>query len=191
MIRITSGKYKNRKIASSLKGNKEVEYRPTSDRTRQAIFNIIANAKFMPDNFLAGAVVADIFCGSGSVGIEALSRGAKLVIFIDKLAEQIKLAKANIEYLNEQANSLFITCDVNFLPLAHHQCNIVYIDPPYGSKLMLTVMDNLVKQKWLAPHNIVVFELGVRDKVILGDKYELLDQREYGRTKLIFCTHRS
>lgn len=190
MIRITAGKHKNRKVATQLKGKPVVEFRPTAERTRQAIFNILENSKFIPERFIEDAVVADLFCGSGSFGLEAISRGGKEVYFIDSSLEQIQLVKANVAHIKEEDRAHYIRCDVNFLPLARKQCNIIYLDPPYNSKMVEKVLDRLVEQKWLAEHHVIIIEVGIREKLILNDNFEIFDEREYGKTKVVFCSYK-
>ena len=108
-MRISGGKHKNRRIATSFKSKERTNsenlgYRPTAERTRQAIFNIIENSPRFPERFLIDATVADVFCGSGSFGMESLSRGAKHVYFLDASAEHIDLARQNITHINETQN---------------------------------------------------------------------------------------
>lgn len=190
MIRITAGKHKNRKVATQLKGKQPVEFRPTTERTRLAIFNILENSKFIPEKFLQDAIVADVFCGSGAFGLEAISRGGKEAYFIDSSLEQIQLVKTNVAHLQEESRAHYIRCDVNSLPLARKQCNIVYLDPPYNSKMVEKVLDRLVAQKWLSERNVVVIEVSIRENFKLNEDFEIFDQREYGRTKVIFCSYK-
>jgi len=152
-MRITTGKYKNKPIITQLKGT-EVKYRPTTEKTRMAVFNLIAHSKFVEPDLIKDALVADICCGSGAFGIEALSRGAAKVYFIDRDYAQIKLAKTNIAHLKEEQNSVFITSD---------------------AEKTLPLHDN----------HIVIIEALIREPITLPDNFTALDQREYGRTKVI------
>ena len=114
-MRISGGKHKNRRIDTVLKKNnripiEEIEYRPTAERTRLAIFNIIENSPKIPERMIINANVADLFCGSGSFGLEALSRGAKHIYFVDSSSAQIELTRHNAEHIGEQKNTSFIKC---------------------------------------------------------------------------------
>lgn len=183
-MRITTGKYKNKPIITQLKGT-EVKYRPTTEKTRMAVFNLIAHSKFVEPDLIKDALVADICCGSGAFGIEALSRGAAKVYFIDRDYAQIKLAKTNIAHLKEEQNSVFITSDAtNLMPLPD-KFNIVYIDPPYTAEIASKILASIEKSLPLHDNHIVIIEALIREPITLPDNFTALDQREYGRTKVI------
>jgi 16S rRNA (guanine966-N2)-methyltransferase len=190
-MRISAGKHKNRKIVTALKSKggqgEELHYRPTSERTRQAIFNIIENSSKISEHILKNAVVADICCGSGSFGLEALSRGAKRVYFIDASLEQIELVKFNIESIKETPNAHFIKARIPAIPLGSEKCDIIFIDPPYWSKLIPETLVNLASNGWLAENHVIIIELSKREEPVLTNEFEIFDLREYGKTKLIFC----
>jgi 16S rRNA (guanine966-N2)-methyltransferase len=190
MIRISGGKHKNRKIITTLKSKKykpdDFSYRPTSDRTRQAAFNIIDNSSKIREGFLKNAIVADVFCGCGSFGIEALSRGAKNVYFIDSMFDQLELTRHNIETLQEHQNASYIKAKAPSLPPAAEKCNLIYLDPPYGSKVIPATLKALIDFGWLADDHIVVIEVGAKEMPALPKPFEIFDMREYGKTKLIF-----
>ncbi len=191
-MRISGGKHKNRRITTSLKGKNKYEgdspeYRPTAERTRLAIFNIIENSSMIPARMLIGANVADFFCGSGSFGLEALSRGAKHVYFIDSSSEQIELARQNATHMNETKNASFLKAHAPSLPQAPEKCQIVYLDPPYSSKLILESLQSLLKNGWLDEEHVVIIELSRRDEPEIPAEFEIFDIRTYGKTKLLFC----
>ena len=186
-MRITGGKHKNRKIITLSKGNKKLNYRPTAERTRLAIFNLIENANYFPINFLNGAVVADIFCGSGSFGIEALSRGASKAVFVDQSAEQLELVAQNLRAVGEEKNAAFVRSDATLLPKATIKIDLVYLDPPYHLSLPEKCLLSLKNGNWLAKDNMIIIEQGEKDKITLPEKFELLDERRYGKTKIIIC----
>ncbi len=186
-MRITGGKYKNRKILTLSKGNKKISYRPTAERTRLAIFNLIENANYFPVGILNGAVVADIFCGSGSFGIEALSRGAGKSVFIDQSAEQLELVAQNLRVIGEEKNAVFIRSDATLLPKSTIKINLVYLDPPYHLGLSEKCLVSLMKGDWFAKDNIIIIEQGEKDKITLPANFEMLDERRYGKTKIVIC----
>ena len=127
-MRIISGSLKSKKILT----NKNFQYRPTTSKNREAIFNTISNLKFFKQyDILRDSVFLDMFCGSGIMGIEAISRGAKKVYFIDNNAEQLKLLTHNINLLNIQEKTKIIRSDIKFLPIADIKFDIIFIDPPY------------------------------------------------------------
>ncbi len=188
-MRITGGKFKNRKIQTLTKKNKDIKYRPTAERTRLAIFNLLENANYVPIGMIDGAVVADIFCGCGSFGIEALSRGASKAVFVDQSSDQLELVSLNLKSLNEEQNGIFLRFDATNLPKATIKLNIVYIDPPYHLGLAEKCLATLVKGEWFADEHIVVIEQGEKDKITLPDSFELLDERNYGKTKVVMCRY--
>lgn len=185
-MKITSGIYKNRKILINVKKGQTLMYRPTAARTRLAIFNIIQNSKFIPENFLQNAIVADICCGSGAFGLEAISRGANKVYFVDKSPEQINTVKENVSRLKEEGKAVFILADAQVLPAIKESCRIVFIDPPYHSGVLNNSLESIIKQGWLEGEHIIIVELSKKDKIILSSKFEILDTRVYGKTKLLF-----
>jgi 16S rRNA (guanine966-N2)-methyltransferase len=189
-MRITGGIHKNRKIVTQTKTNLKVSYRPTAERTRLAVINILLNAKYIPENFITDAIVADVFCGCGSFGLELISRGAAKVFFIDQSPEQLEVVKQNLQTINEFPKSIMIRCDATMLPRCTKPCKIVYIDPPYKTVgITEKVLAELIKSEWLAPHNVIIIELDRGAKVELPENYELIDTRTYGKTKLLICTY--
>ena len=123
MLRVISGKLKNRIIPTSNK----IKFKPSTTRTREAIFNIIGSWSF--DKELDGANVLDVFCGSGSLGLEALSRGAGFVGFIDASLEQINLLKTFIAKVDQEKNAGFIHATAEKLPYSNKLYDIVLMDP--------------------------------------------------------------
>ncbi len=188
-MRITGGKHKNRKIQTLSKGNKELNYRPTAERTRLAIFNLLENAKYVPIGILKNAVVADIFCGCGSFGVEALSRGASKAVFVDQSSDQLELVAKNLKMLNEDGNAIYIRSDATLLPKSTIKLDIVYLDPPYHLGLSEKCLMSLVKCNWFAEENLIIIEQGEMDKITIPAGFELLDERRYGKTKIIMCKY--
>jgi 16S rRNA (guanine966-N2)-methyltransferase len=187
-MRISGGKYVNKKIITHSKNvNTDVEFKATMEKTRQAIFNIINHAEFIPENFLRDAVVADIFCGSGSFGLEALSRGAKKAVFIDESPKQLEVARLNVESINETQNAQFIRADATNLPPMNTKCRIVYLDPPYNKNMAIKTLKSIVKSGILADEHLIVAETSKLEDIEDFDNIKVLDVRLYGKTKLTFC----
>lgn len=184
-MRIIYGKHKNKKIQTQLKGVKFV-YRPTQDKIRQAIFNILDN--WAKSSVNLNGVVADICCGSGSLGLEALSRGASKAYFIDKHSEQIYLAKLNAQYLNESNNCVFINSDAKKLRKAQEVCDIIFIDPPYNSNMMYEITTSLLDKGWVGKNSLVIIECGNKDDIAINPGFKVIEERLYGNTKLVFIS---
>ena len=176
-------------ISGSLRGKKLHPFqgkgiRPTSDRTREAIFNILADR-------IPGAVVLDLFSGSGALGIEALSRGAKMATFIDIAPAAISLLKNNLQscHLEDRARIFPWDIEHNLNCLQSHgsQYNLIFLDPPYHKGLALPALTHLKKSQTMTPGATIVLEHGSIDErpTLLAD-VELLDQRRYGKTLVSF-----
>ena len=179
-MRIISGTLRGKKL-HPLKGK---NIRPTSDRTREAIFNIIADRT-------PGAIVLDLFAGSGALGIEALSRGAEMATFIDIAPAAISLLKKNLRSCRLEERARIFPWDIerNLNCLQSHgaQYNLIFLDPPYHKGLALPALTHLKKNQTMAPGATLVLEHGSIDErpTPLAD-FELLDQRRYGKTLVSF-----
>lgn len=149
MLKVVSGKFKNRIIPTS----NSVKFKPSTTRTREAIFSIINSWDFGPE--LEGASILDVFCGSGSLGIEALSRGAGYACFVDENLEQINLLKTFIAKIEQQQNAGFIHASAQNLPYSKKQYEIVLMDPPYFSQLASDALKSLKKGGWLDRKSVV------------------------------------
>ncbi len=192
-MKITAGKHKNRLLAvpkyKPQSGETRIpELRPSMSKTRQAVFNTLQHASFLPRDMIEGANVLDICCGCGVFGLEALSRGATSVVFIDISPINLETARRNAAHLNEQGNTLFWQLDATKLPTSSNKYNVIYIDPPYNkaSAIVPAILAGLQEGKWLAPEHIVVVETGSRARLTLPEGYQLLEERKYGGTKMSF-----
>lgn len=183
-MKINSGKYKNKNIATKLKGVK-TEYRPTSIKTRQAVFNILMHTDLLKKD-LDQCVVADICSGSGSFGLEALSRGAMKCIFVDIDNNQLKLTKHNIQLLGEVERTECICSDAVKLRDMGLMCDLVYIDPPYRRNIYSDILERLRASNWLAEGALIAIECDRRQEITLPEGFTLLDERIYGRVRVLF-----
>lgn len=184
-MRITSGALKNRPIETKLKGSKVV-YRPTSDKTRQAVFNILLGSPHIDEGILNESIVADICCGSGSFGFEAISRGAKFVYFVDIEREQIELSRKNADNLGVNSRVKFIGCNATQLGKLYEKCDIAFIDAPYRLDLAPKILNSLVKAEWMRSGGIIITEVDKKDDIPPIEGLELMIERAYGKTKLFF-----
>lgn len=189
-MKITSGKLKSRKIETKLKGSKQPDYRPSSSKTRYAIFNILRSAKYLPENYLDDALVLDLYCGSGSFAFEAISHGAAHVTCVDESAEQLELVVKNAQNLGVEKQVDTLRCRAERLPNASRKFKVIYLDPPYGKNLVASTINNLVKCGWVGEHNLIIAEHDKYERLKLSDDFELLDCRVYGRTHLSIFTYR-
>ena len=187
MLRIIAGKHRGRKIET--KENRTI--RPTGSMAKGAIFNILAHGSFGPDGSppLIDQPVLDLYCGTGALGLEALSRGAAHVTFIDQSAESLGLARKNAQSMHEEANTHFFRSDSTSLPPARKQMGLVFMDPPYNSGLAAKSLVSLDKQGWLLPGAVIVTEMSTKEVLAAPENYETFDEREYGSTKIMFLRY--
>jgi len=162
--------------------------RPTSDRTRESVFNILAHG--IPDFAFDGVSVVDLFCGTGALGLEALSRGAARATFVDADAAALKCAKENAARLGEWRNVLTLRLDATQIPppplAAHAPCALALLDPPYGQGLLVPALQGVAARGWLAENAVVVAEMGAKEPFEPPRGFQLLQERTYGAAKVVF-----
>ena len=183
-MRVIAGKYKGRNI-EALK-DKNTKLRPTTGKTREALFNILSHGQFAAEGekLLEGARVLDLYCGSGALAIEALSRGAAYAVFIDTDKEHLDIARKNVKHLGEEENATFIMADSSAPPPAHVPCNLIFIDPPYNKGLVQLTLGNLVKGNWLAKDAVIVIETAKKEDINYPSGLEELTDRHYGNSRI-------
>jgi 16S rRNA (guanine966-N2)-methyltransferase len=182
-MRIVGGRHRGRRL---LAPPGEV-VRPTSDRAREALFNILSHGRLAADGIpFAGAAVLDAFAGTGALGLEALSRGATEAVFIERDPEAIAVLRRNVASLGESARAEILPGDATRPPRAGLQCTVAFIDPPYRSGLAAPALAALDRTGWLAPDALAIVELGAREPLVPPDAFALLDERVYGAARLVF-----
>ena len=187
MLNIIAGKHRGKRIETK----KDKKIRPTGSRTREAIFNILLHGNFPgPDSPLIEGLVVDVFCGTGALGLEALSRGAHHVTFIDESSESIALARKNAAHCKEEENTIIIRSDSTSLPKARQACSLAFLDPPYNSGLAVKSLKSLANQGWLKPDAVVVVELSGKEVLAVPENFIVLDERNYGNTRIVFLVYK-
>lgn len=179
-MRIIAGQFRGRKLASI----KEAAIRPTSDRVREALFNILGRKP-------TGSAVLDLFSGTGALGLEALSRGARISVFVDNNAHSLAVLQRNISRCNADACSRVIRWNIikNLYCLnKDDQCfDLVFMDPPYGLGVIQTALRHLISREVLLPGALVVAEHPAKEAVDLtGTGFQMVDNRRYGSSALSF-----
>jgi len=184
MLRVIAGNHRGRRLEAPA-GD---AVRPTADRTREAVFNILAHAGWGPDgsSALSGATVLDAFCGSGALGLEALSRGAAACAFLDSSQEALNCVRRNLATLREEARASLIRGDALTPPAAREPASLAFLDPPYGRDLPGPALTALARQGWFAPGALIVVETAARDALPTPPFLELLDERSYRLTTIRF-----
>lgn len=185
---IISGKHRGRKIESY----EDKGLRPTSSKTRAAVFNILTHGRFYGDNNpLLGAHVLDLFSGTGAMGLEALSRGAEKVTFVDQSAKSISTIRVNAEKFGEIGNVSLIVSDSTKVNFAGEKVNLVFMDPPYKSGLAVKAINNLLNKDFLDENAVIVVEVHKSEKLEIPERVSLIDERIYGETKIIILENKS
>ena len=177
-MRIIGGSRRGLRLADVGEGDLAAHLRPTSDRVREAIFNLLINAHGNP---VTGARVLDLFAGTGALGLEALSRGAAEAVFVDDGAKAGTLIRANIAKMKAEGETRILRQDATRLgqnPGAPF--TLVFLDPPYGKAMGESALTAAQKGGWIAPDAMIVWEEGSAPLVPEG--FSLLDQRRYGDT---------
>lgn len=181
-MRIIAGIHKGRRIQLP-KENRQI--RPTSDFAREAIFNLLTHGKFASRNLIEGARVLDVFCGSGALGLEALSRGAVYVTFIDHSREAMDIVRHNIEHFGEGVKVKLLLLDATQLPVNQATAyDIALLDAPYHQKLLTPALQKLAQGGWLQNGAFVLIEHDEREKVDIPEHYTSVDTRRYGRANI-------
>ena len=187
-MRIVGGAYRGRALVAP-DGRAT---RPTSERTREALFNILAHglADGRETPLPQGARVLDLFAGSGALGLEALSRGALRVLFIDNAADARAAIRENIERLSAAGAAKLYRRDATRLGPMESNCggpfDLVFLDPPYHSQLIAPALQSLLDGGWLTPDAVLVIELATDETLPEHPGYAELDRRIYGDTMLVF-----
>jgi len=180
-VRIVGGKLRSRPIA----GPKSQAVRPTSDRSREALFNILMHAYGDP---VAGARVLDLFAGTGALGIEAISRGAAYALFVDDGVEARALLRDNVETLGLGGVTRIFRRDATNLGPAHplDPFDLAFLDPPYGKGLAEKALASAREGGWLKPQAVIVAEEATDAGFAAPNGFEELERRAYNDTEFVF-----
>ncbi len=179
-MRIVGGRLKGR----ALHGPASQNIRPTSDRLRETIFNILAHAYGDP---VEGATVIDLFAGTGAMGLEALSRGAKRSLFVDDGTKARALLRANVDALGLGGATKIFRRDARKLgpAPAGDRFDIAFLDPPYGKQLAEPALIALRNGGWLSPQALIIVEEAAEAALDIPEGFTLLEQRAYGDTQIV------
>lgn len=183
-MRIIGGNLRGRKLAS-LRG---MAIRPTADRVREALFNILGRKSLQ-------ASVLDVFAGSGALGIEALSRGAREAVFVDKSSAALRVVDQNLKLCRLETCSQVLRWDavknLNCLLGYQERFSLIFLDPPYNKGLITPVLKHLMDQQLTAPEVTIIVEHDPAEIVTCpSDQWTTTDQRRYGQTQLSFIQRR-
>jgi len=179
-MRIVGGRLRSRPLAAP----RSDAIRPTSDRLREALFNILSHAYGDP---VAGARVLDLFAGTGALGIEAISRGASYALFVDEGVEARALLRQNVETLGLGGVTRIFRRDATRLGPAHplEPFSLVFLDPPYGKGLAEKALASAREGGWLTPQALIVVEEAADAGFVAPEGFEELERRQYDDTEFV------
>lgn len=186
-MRVVGGRFRGRPLATPMDGS----VRPTSDRVREAVFNILTHGAATFD--LTDKKVLDLFAGTGALGIEALSRGAAQCLFVDEGAEARGLIRENVEAFALTGVTKVFRRDATTLGDAgkYGAFDLVFLDPPYGKGLGERALASALAGGWIAPAARIVLEEAKTAVVALPTQLEVVDQRTWGDTQVLFAALRA
>jgi 16S rRNA (guanine966-N2)-methyltransferase len=176
-MRVVAGRHRGR----ALQAPPGDRLRPTADRVRESVFNILSHGEFV--TLLRDANVLDVFAGTGAMGIEALSRGARHATFIERDPQALAALRANLRAFNEAAHATVLMADALQPPRPTEKVSVAFLDPPYreglGPQALVALRD------WFAPGAVVTVEVAAREPFAAPDGFEILDGRRYGAARVI------
>lgn len=182
-MRIIGGKYRGKKL-SAPEGDAT---RPTADRARESVFNVLDSRFLKEGKAWAEMTVMDAFAGTGALGIEAASRGASVLFFIEKNREAFKCLDENVMPLRRDGVRVSVFSDVLAPPDAVKAADLLFMDPPYGQGLVALGLQALKDKGWIDSMTLCVIEVEKkeREEDILPVGFEILDTRCYGKAKIL------
>ncbi|MEQ8194653.1 MAG: 16S rRNA (guanine(966)-N(2))-methyltransferase RsmD [Rhodospirillales bacterium] len=183
-MRIVGGKFKRK----ALKAPAGLDVRPTADRTRESVFNVLEHG--IEDFTLRDVSVLDVFAGTGALGLEALSRGALHATLIDNDPRSLQCARANAGALGAARLVTLLKLDATALPppplAAQAPCGLAFLDPPYRSGLANDALLKLRDRGWIGPGSVGVVSLAADETLEAPKKYAEIDRRTYGAAQVVF-----
>lgn len=187
-MRIVAGTLRGRALVAP----KGQSTRPTTDRARQALFNVLEHAAWSPG--LEGVRVIDLFAGSGALGLEALSRGAAECLFVETDSDARLAIESNIEALGLKGRAQTLGRDASKMGSADRSADspfdLAFLDPPYGRGLNEAALAGLAAGGWLTDRALVVVERGADEAPLTAAAYETLDVRPWGAARVTFLSFR-
>ena len=178
-MRIIGGLYRGKKLLSP----STTDIRPTADKARESVFNILFSKL---DKQWQEITVADIFCGTGAFGLEAVSRGVKQVALVDI---NINAAAKIVALFPQEKNKInLIKANAINLPFSAKQYDVIFMDAPYQQNLSEKALASVIEKRWLSPNGICIVETAHDEELPIPENMEVIDIRKYGIAKFHFIT---
>lgn len=185
-MRIIGGIHRGRVLHAP----KGMEVRPTADKPRQALFDILMHGTFEGKRFdIRETRVLDAFCGTGAFGLEAISRGAAEAVMMDLDGKALAAARENVKALREESRVKIVQADVTRPPAADRPRDLIFLDPPYGLGLGPPALAALAGSGWAAAGALVILETGAREKFTPPAGFAILDERRVGAAKFVILRY--
>lgn len=181
-MRIISGKYKAKRLVAPEGKNT----RPTSDRAREAVFNVLEAYWRKRNKTWADVSVLDAFAGTGALGVEALSRGAFSLTAAEKDPAAVKCFRMNSDVFVKDGNKVCLFPDALMPPAAEKPVSLLFMDPPYAKGLVAPALEALYRQGWIDSETVCVIETERGEKDVLPDSFISFDTRFYGKAAVLF-----
>ncbi len=181
-MRIVGGRWRGHR----LKTPADDRVRPTTNRVRESRFNVLAHRD---PPALAGAVVLDLFAGTGALGLEALSRGAARAVFVDLDPRSLALVRENVAALGAEPSCEILRADATRLHARPLGATLAFLDAPYGRGLVGPALEAAARGGWLAAGALAVIESPAGEAVALPAGFTLDDDRRYGGTRLVLAQY--
>jgi len=161
--------------------------RPTMDRVRESIYNMLAHADVEGKiDYIQDAQVLDAFAGSGALGLEALSRGAKFIYFFDKNTRALATVRENVWSMGESEATKIMKADATKPPKAPLPMDLVLLDPPFGKNYVALCLPELLKAGWINGDTLVVAEIATKEELNLPGGFTIIKERVYGTAQMFF-----
>lgn len=180
-MRIISGLYRGKKLHSPL----DNKTRPTSDRVKENLFNILTHSFSLKDTY-----VLDLFAGTGALGIEALSRGAKEVVFVENYKEALKILEKNIQSYGRISQLVPQKVETFLSTVQENKFDLILMDPPYKYPHLHEILQLIVKNQWLKERGVLVLESSDKIDILPIEGFLPYDRRSYGNTSLWLLTRK-
>lgn len=183
-MRIVAGSHRGRRLNAP--AGRSV--RPTADRVRESLFNVLAHNDWGPDDapLPRNIHVVDAFAGTGALGLEALSRGAARVTFLENDNQVIDVLRQNIAACDGASETMILRCDATRPGRARTPAALVFLDPPYRAGLAAPTLEAMARGGWFDAGAIIVVELSIKETFEPPPGFEPLDDRQYATTRIVF-----
>ncbi len=182
-MRIIGGEFRGRHLVGLGKGDLAAHLRPTTDRIRESLFNVLAGGYGDP---VTDAVVLDLFAGTGALGLEALSRGAAHVTFVENGRKSLEILMRNLDLCGVKSRTTILRTDARNLPQANeNSADLVFLDPPYGKGLGAPALSAARASGWIAPEALIVWEDNAKAELPPG--FAHIEDRRFGNTVMSFA----